>query len=273
MKRLAIHSHRRAEPSRAAGPESGMTLIEVLVAVTLLGLLSVGLVMAFQVGASSWQTTRERLTLDRRIATANQILQSSLAGVIPFDGEALDAGSRRQRFLFFQGETLSMRFVSSYSVTEGPRGGLNVFELQIVGSPRGRRILLNQVPLESPIGLSRFVDGFYRDPSSPGLRPRFRPIVPYATSLVIVDELETCEFRYLEKPPGIEPPTRWVPMWQELRKLPEAVAINVVPRLDGVRLLPVSIAVPILSKGRDPQAGRTGARAGGGVPLQGAPRQ
>lgn len=250
-----------------------MTLIEVLVAVTLLGLLSVGLVMSFQVGASSWQITRERLTLDRRIATANQILQSSLAGIIPFEGEARESTSGRRRFLFFQGEPLSMRFISSYSVTEGPRGGLNVFELQIVDSPRGRRILLNQSPLESPLGLSRFIDGFYQDPAARGLRPRFLPIVPYATSLVIVDELELCEFRYLEKPQGIEPPTTWVPVWNELRKLPEAVAIDVAPKVDGVRLRPVSITVPILSKGRDPEAGAGGnARARGGLPLQGAPQ-
>ncbi len=251
-----------------------MTLIEVLVAVTLLGLLSVGLVTSFQVGASAWQTTRERLTLDRRIATANQILQSSLAGIIPFDGEAQESGSGRRRFLFFQGEPLSMRFISSYSVTEGPRGGLNVFELQIVDSPRGRRILLNQSPFESPVSLSRFIDGFYQDPAVPGTRPRFRPIVPYATSLVIVDELEQCEFRYLEKPPGIEPPTTWVPIWHDLRNLPAAVAINVAPKVDGVRLLPVSLAVPILSQGRDPEggAGGGGARARGGVPLQGAPQ-
>ena len=249
-----------------------MTLIEVLVAVTLLGMLSVGLVMSFQVGASSWQTTRERLTLDRRIATANQILNSTLAGIVPFFGESQESESGRRRFFFFQGEPLSMRFVSSYSVTEGPRGGLNVFELQIVDSPRGRRILLNQSPFESPVGLSRFIDGFYQDPERGWMRPRFRPIVPYATSLVIVDELEECEFRYLEKPPGIEPPTKWLPAWVEQFKLPEAVAINVLPKIDGVRLRPVSIEAPVLSKGHDPQAGGN-ARAMGGLPLQGAPQQ
>ena len=251
--------------------QSGMTLIEVLVAVTLLGLLSVGLVTSFQVAASSWQSTRERLTLDHRIATANQILQSSLAGMIPLKGEAPDAGSQRRRFLFFQGESQSMRFVTSHSVLEGARGGLNVVELQIVDSPRGRRVLLNQSSYQGPLGLARYIDGFYRDPELRGTRPLFRPIVPYATSLIIIDELEDCNFRYLEEPVGIEPPTTWVPVWQDLLKLPKAVAINVMPKLDGVRLRPVSIAVPVLSQGRDPQQGV--ARRSGGLPLQGAPQR
>lgn len=241
------NGHRR----RPMHPESGMTLLEVLVAVTLLGLLSVGLLMSFQMGADSWQSTRDRLMLDRRIATANQILHSALAGMIPVDGEASDGlGAQRRRFLFFQGEPLSLRFVSSYSVTEGVRGGLNVIELRVVNSTRGRRVLLNQSPFGGPQGLARFVDGFFRDPDLRGIRPRFRPIMPHAGSLVIVDELEDCAFRYLERLPGVEWSTTWLPTWTNVRELPQAVAIDVLPRSDGNRLRPVSMAVPVLSRGR-----------------------
>ena len=268
MLSLSVNDRYRCRPML---PESGMTLIEVLVAVTLLGLLSVGLVMSFQMGADAWQNTRDRLTLDRRIATANQILHSALVGMVPVNGEAQGGfGSQGRRFLFFQGEPHSMRFVSSFSVTEGPRGGLNVIELQVVSSPRGRRVLLNQSPFVGPLGLARFVEGFFDDPVAGGTRPRYRPIVPYATSLVIVDQLEDCTFRYLERPLGIEPPTTWLPAWTNLRELPEAVAINVVPRIEGNRLRPVSLAVPVLSRGVDPQQGATAGQPGG-VRLRGAP--
>ena len=244
------NGHRR----RPMHPESGMTLLEVLVALTLLGLLSVGLLMSFQMGADSWQSTRDSLMLDRRIATANQILHSALAGMIPVAGEAPDGRSERlRRFLFFQGEPLSLRFVSSYSVTEGVRGGLHVIELQVVPSPRGRRVLLNQSPFVGQQGLARFVDGFIRDPALGGVRPRFRPIMPHAGSLVIVDELEDCAFRYLERLPGVELPTTWLPVWTNVRELPQAVAINVLPRSDGNRLRPVSMTVPVLSRGRGPR--------------------
>ena len=236
---------------RPIHPESGMTLLEVLVAVTLLGLLSVGLLMSFQMGADSWQSTRDRLMLDRRIATANQILNSVLAGMIPVVGEApYGLGTQRRSFLFFQGEPRSMRFVSSYSVTQGVRGGLHVIELHVVNSPRGRRVLLNQSPFNGPQGLARFVDGFFRDPDLGDIRPRFRPIMSYARSLVIVDELEDCAFRYLERQSRRELSTTWLPTWTNIRELPQAVAINVLPRIDGNRLRPVSMAVPVLSRGR-----------------------
>ena len=236
---------------RPIHPESGMTLLEVLVAVTLLGLLSVGLLMSFQMGADSWQSTRDRLMLDRRIATANQILNSVLAGMIPVVGEApYGLGTQRRRFLFFQGEPRSMRFVSSYSVTQGVRGGLHVIELQVVNATGGRRVLLNQSPFGGPQGLARFVDGFFRDPDLGGIRPSFRPIISHAGSLVIVDELEDCSFRYLERPRGVDTPTTWLPTWTNIRELPQAVAINVLPHRDGNRLRPVSMAVPVLSRGR-----------------------
>ena len=244
----SIRNRRRRRPMH---PESGMTLLEVLVAVTLLGLLSVGLLMSFQMGADSWQSTRDRLMLDRRIATANQILHSTLAGMIPVDGEAPHGqGAQRRRFLFFQGEPRSMRFVSSYSVTGGVRGGLHVIELQVVNSTRGRRVLLNQSPFVGPQGLERFVDGFFRDPDLRVIRPRFRPITSHAGSLVIVDELADGAFRYLERQPGVELSTTWLPTWTNLREIPQAVAINVLPRSEDNRLHPVSMAVPVLSRGR-----------------------
>jgi len=258
--------HRR----RPMHPETGMTLIEVVVAVTLLGLLSTGLVMSFQMGVDAWRDTRDRLTVDRRIATANQILNSALVGMIPIKGAAPDGpDARGRRFLFFQGEPHSMRFVTSFSVTEGMRGGLQVIELQVVSSPGGRRILLNQSPFMGPLALARFVDGFFNDPDLGGTRPRYRPIVPYATSLVIVDELEDCSFWYLERPRGRDPVTTWLPVWTKLRELPEAVAINVLPRIEGNRLRPVSLSVPVPSRGRDPQQGAA-ARPANSVRLRGA---
>jgi prepilin-type N-terminal cleavage/methylation domain-containing protein len=55
-----------------------MTLIEILVAISLMGLLATAMVTALTVGSGSWQDARNRLTLDRRIATANEILYAEL---------------------------------------------------------------------------------------------------------------------------------------------------------------------------------------------------
>ncbi len=244
-----------------------MSLIEITVAVALLGLLSAGIFTAFQVGASSWQSTRDRLMLDRRIATANAILHGALNGIVPIQAEVPPGRDQSgRRFAFFQGEPLAMRFVTTYSVTQGVRGGLLITELQVVRYERGLRVLLNQSPYLGPRSAGFFVSGFARHPESGRQRPLFIPIRPRATSLIIVDELQDCRFAFLEERPRFERPTRWVPEWMNLLELPEAVAIHVTANGGETRLRPISVIAGIASKGLDLGA-PTG--SGGGPPPPG----
>jgi len=229
---------------------AGMTLIEILVAVSLLGLLSVGIVTSLEVGANSWQRARTSLTLDRRIATANSILHSGISGIAPLLAQVPpDRRMEVQSLTFFQGEPQSMRFVSSYSVTEGRRGGLQIVELQIVNSDRGRRVLLNQMPYRGPLSIGTLVAGFVRDEAFPFGRVIFQPIQPRATSLIILDELQECRFAYLKPPGHYLGPSVWVDYWDELRRLPLAVAIRLTPQGGNERLLPVSIVAAIPAQG------------------------
>jgi general secretion pathway protein J len=236
--------------TRRLSHNAGMTLIEILVAVSLLGLLSVGIVTSLEVGANSWQRARTSLTLDRRIATANAILHSGISGIAPVLAEVPpDRHTGLQNLIFFQGEPQSMRFVSSYSVTEGRRGGLQIVELQIVDSERGRRVLLNQMPYRGPLSVGMLVAGFVRDENFPRGRVIFQPIQPRATSLIILDELQDCQFVYLKPPGQYMGPSVWIDYWDETYMLPVAVAIRLTPQGGSERLLPVSIVAAIPAQG------------------------
>ena len=214
--------------------------------------------------------------LDRRIATANAILHSSLSGIVPVKAELPPDREEGGRVLeFFQGEPLSMRFVTTYSVVAGVRGGLLITELQVATYERGLRVLLNQAPYFGPRSAGALVAGFVQDPNTGRQRARFFPIRPRATSLIIVDELRQCRFEYLEKPLAVTQPTRWVPAWTDLQKLPEAVAIHVSPVGGETRLRPITVIAGIASKGLDPSdsaGGGFGPPPPGTLPLQGRPR-
>jgi len=218
-----------------------MSLIEILVAISLMGLLATAMVTALTVGAGSWQDARSHLTLDRRIATANEILYAELEGLVPLAARA--AGYPRAAF--FQGEPESMRFVSEYSLTAGRRGGLRIVELQVSDASRGRRILLNELPYGGPGALAGMITGVDRAAGSGAPRLVFTPIVPRATSLIIADELEACRFSYLRLPRTPAEPALWVPQWDDLIRLPGAVRIEMTPRRGEARLLPVSITAPV----------------------------
>ena len=223
-----------------------MTLIEVLVAVALLSLLSAGLFTSLQIGATSWSTTSQRLMLDRRVANANAILHSSFASIVPLEAEI---PRERQiglpRLLFFQGEPGSMRYVSSYSVTEGVRGGLRIVELQVSSAQNGVRILLNQLPYLGPLSAGSLVVDRVSDPDFPRGRIIFEPIRAMPTSLIIVDELAACTFSYLRRPRRRDEPSLWLPYWGERDSLPAAIRVNLSPSSQDVRLLPVSITTAV----------------------------
>jgi hypothetical protein len=221
-----------------------MTLIEILVAISLMGLLAVAMVTALTVGAGSWQDARSHLTLDRRIATANEILYAELEGLVPLAVRAPAV----PRAAFFQGEPQSMRFVSDYSLRAGRRGGFRLVELQISGAERGQRILLNELPYGGPDALGSMIAGVESDPLSGASRLVFGPIVPRATSLIIADELEACRFSYLRLPRTRTEPALWVPQWDDLIRFPGAIRIEMAPRQGEARLLPVVITAPVRAR-------------------------
>ena len=244
--RDAASSGREQRSSGTSGQRRGMTLIEVLVAVALMSMLSVGLCTALQIGATSWQTTRERLMLDRRVATANAILHSSFASIVPLQAEVpLERAIGLRQLLFFQGEPDSMRFVSSYSVTEGVRGGLRIVELQVSTGGKGLRILLNQLPYLGPLSAGSLVADRVSDPDFPRGRIIFSPIRALPTSLIIADELAACTFSYLRRPRRRGEPSAWLPYWGEHDSLPAAIRVNLSSASREARVLPVSITTAV----------------------------
>jgi len=68
----------------AAGTNRGMTLIEVMVALALLSLLSIGIITAFRVGGRAWQQITAVATSDRDVVSAQRFLRHILESTYPF---------------------------------------------------------------------------------------------------------------------------------------------------------------------------------------------
>ena len=98
----------------------GFTLIEVLIAVTLVSLISVGMMVAMRVGLSAMQKTNTRLDANRRAAATQRIMKQQIEGLIPVTAQCLANGDgARARITFFEGQPRSMRFVSTYTLGDG----------------------------------------------------------------------------------------------------------------------------------------------------------
>lgn len=226
---------------------AGVTLMELLIAVSLLGLLTTGVLMALRVGVNALGKANTRLMDNRRIVGAQRILEHQIAGFMPVVAECLPGPDQPPvRMPFFQGEPQSMRFVSSYSLEEAWRGYAQTLEFQVIPGENneGVRLVVNEHLYTGPRGPGLFCLGTAFDPVLGAQTPRFRPIETGPRSFVLADRLAFCRLSYLEVlPPPVR--ERWVTRWIAPR-WPAGIRIEMAPLSpDASRLQPVTITAPV----------------------------
>jgi prepilin-type N-terminal cleavage/methylation domain-containing protein len=210
--------------------ERGLTLIEVLIATSLVGLLSVGMLWAIRVGVGAMGKANDKLIANRRVTGSQRVLEQQIAGFIPVTAEMPAApGTPGMKIPFFQGEPQSMRFVSSYSLQEGSRGSPQILAFQVIPGDNGAgvRLIVDEYPYTGSVSAGLFVTGRVSDPIL--LRPvtRFAPIEAGPHSFVLADKLAYCNFFYqeLRPKPEIE---RWNNLWT-LDRWPQGIRIEMAP--------------------------------------------
>lgn len=228
---------------------SGVTLIEMLIAISLLSLLSVGMLMALRVGLNALEKANTKLMANRRTASTERILESQIADLMPVFADCPGSlpNAPPIRVSFFEGQPQSMRFVSSYSLAEAARGYPRILEYLVIPGERnlGVRLIVNEALYTGPLSTGASCLGLLPDPAQGGaIAPRFRVIEPGPHSFVLADRLAFCRFSYKDKlPPPL--PELWLPEWR-LEKWPAAVRVEMAPlEPDPSRVPLAGLTVPI----------------------------
>jgi prepilin-type N-terminal cleavage/methylation domain-containing protein len=227
---------------------TGVTLIEVLIAVSLLSLLSLGILLALRVGLSALDKANRKLMDNRRVAGAQRIIQQQLAGFIPVVAVfAPGGGAAGVKVPFFEGRQQSMRFVSSYSLQEASRGLPQILEFQVIPGEEGRgvRLVVNENVYTGPLSAGAFCLGPGTDPELGVMTERFVPISIGARSFVLADRLAYCRFSYLGPLPEKDE-EQWSPAWILSTKWPLGIRIEMAAYDSaGGRLKPVTVTAPV----------------------------
>ncbi len=220
---------------RVASKRAGVTLIEVLIAVSLLSLLSVGMLFALRVGLNGLDKANKKLMGNRRVAGAQRILEQQLSSFMPAWAYCAWGTPNAARIPLFQGEPQSMRFVSTYSIEEAARGYPHILEFQVIPREDGRgvRLVVNEHLYAGPQTAS-----FFCLSASPEVQ--YSPIQTGPASFVLADRLAFCRFTYQEALP--EPDLdRWVERWT-LPFLPRSIRVELRPlELNPAGLQPMSV--------------------------------
>lgn len=212
--------------------ERGFTLVEVLIAVTLVAGIATSMLFAMRSGLLSMSKIDGRLIANRRVMSVERILASELGGVMPVIGYCAD----NSQMPVFNGNDQTLHLVTSYSLTEGARGDPRVVELQVVPSPGGgMRLIANETLYSGPYATAPFCAG-----------NAFRAGEASPQSFVVADRLAYCHISYEDVDPMMRMGNgNWLPMWNKTN-LPAAVHVDMAPAVPDAAYLPlISVTVPI----------------------------
>jgi prepilin-type N-terminal cleavage/methylation domain-containing protein len=235
------------KPAIRNSPQAGVTLIEVLIAVTLLSLLSVAMLYALRAGLMSYSKTTAKLMENRKVVGAQRVLEQELQGLVPVVSPCLGTpDSASQKFGFFQAEPQTMRFVSTFSLQQAWRGPAQILELFVMPGDDGVgvRLLVNEVPFGGPVAAGALCQSIALNPAIGRPAPHFVPVNAGPGSFVLADRLAFCRFLYLW--PAIDPTQPQAqPVWSSSSSglgWPIAIRIEMAPlETDPSHLQPVTV--------------------------------
>jgi type II secretory pathway component PulJ len=224
--------------------EAGVTLMEVLIAVTLLSLLSAGMLMALRTGLNTFSRVDSRLMDNRRVAGAQRIVEQQLQGMMPV---VSPCGTTPVKMAFFQGEPQVMRLVSAFSLQQAWRGQPQILELFVIPGENGRgvRLVVNELLYTGPASAAQLCLALVPHLETGQPVPRFAPVAAKPTSFVLADQLSYCRFSYQTLLPDPKLPAVWSPTWTRTG-WPMAIRIDMAPLdPDPARLQPISVTSPV----------------------------
>lgn len=111
---------------------SGFTLLEVMLAMTLLSIMVVLLFSSLKVGAESWNKGEKKIAEVNEKAVVYQFFKRHLPAIKPI----WNAFSDNERTFSFQGQTNALQFVSAFP-SSAARKGLQLFELEFDEREKG----------------------------------------------------------------------------------------------------------------------------------------
>jgi prepilin-type N-terminal cleavage/methylation domain-containing protein len=214
--RVGLNRYTVNSPAGQSLAAAGFTLIEVVLAITIFALMGGVLYGAFSLSHSAVEKSEKSFGRSQKTRSTGDLLATYLRSGFPY------RESIQEQSIFFEGESNSLTFVSSYSHALGGRGMATIaLETEDIDNNRTRFRLIETAPVR--------VEG-----GDAGQR----------NSLVMEDGVRNFQLAYLDVEGDKE---TWEERWdgKERRRLPRAVRISFIdPDGKEVRwVFPIMMAV------------------------------
>jgi len=213
---------------RGPGAE-GFTLVEMMVAVTLVALMALALWGVLRISITSWKRGTDAIDANQRHRTLLDLVQKQMASIYPLV-PPLDLQMGTGITPVFSGSASGMQFISLCALRFRDNPGLTMVSYEVVSGSDGSHSLVERE--------TRYLGG------DPSLQAEYQPAEVPAT--VIFDRLDGLEFEYYD--PGTpDVPPQWVKEWSaaDLGRMPTWISMTIVSRDAGGAQQARRIVIPI----------------------------
>jgi prepilin-type N-terminal cleavage/methylation domain-containing protein len=211
----------------------GFTLLEVLIAVTLVALLSVTLWGMMRIAITSWKRGTEVMDENQQRRATLDLVEKQLASLFPLIPPMnLQTGTGTSPI--FSGSDTGMQFISVCSLRFRDNPGLTWVSYEAVPGSEGDFALVARESRYLGFDPTAELDGGYQEEA------------PVTT---LFDHLDSMTFEYFD--PGTdEIPPQWVSSWdtKELGRMPVAISLSMTARASGGVTLSRQIVVPVIAQ-------------------------
>ena len=202
----------------------GFTLLEVLIAMTLLALVAGICYAAFHLGTRAVVKGEEAVVTAQRLRAATDVLIRQVKSMVP-QGAVGQDGDRTTTYAFFIGTTTSMEFVTEAGQLSG--GGRARVRYEVDSDPP--RLVLTESPYFDAMTLSKGIDA-------------------EAATATVLDGFRNLTFEFITYEDLSEPERSNSHNYEERELLPHAVIV----RIEGLNGLAEDVEqwIPVMSAGR-----------------------
>jgi prepilin-type N-terminal cleavage/methylation domain-containing protein len=224
---ITNHKSPITNPITRSPDQRGFTLFEVLLSMTLTGLLMVALLIGLRVANRAWRTGEARLRQTHAAAERNAFVIQQIASLVPYRVTSTDP-HLPGTFTVLEASATCLRFVSTYSSVYRSRTGLVLVEYGIVEAARGSvEVALRETPVGDSDVLFHMLVASVKNDTETGVPViNYQPFSLRATDLPLMTDLGAAWFEYLDLHPkkGTEPV--WQEQWQSREEAPYPEAIR-----------------------------------------------
>ena len=210
--------------SRRHLQQTGFTLLELLIAMTLLGMILVLLFGGLRLGVRSWDASQRQVDTLNSVRSVENFLRREMSLAYPYLWK--NAPGQRVAFL---GERNKLSFVAQLPSRVGG-GGLNVISVELEQREKLRRIVWRHLPVSTQM-------------------QDFTALAETPEMVLVASELEGVEDLWLtyfgQENESAAP--RWMDRWENSTRLPMLIRVQV--RLSKGTQWPDFVVAPMLSSG------------------------